>query len=865
MGAAGPSPDGVGAAIIRWRRTARNGGAAPGASPLTLTYGFVPDGTHVGASGVFTDSAGASNLHKRLDLAFGSRAAWTTIIHDAFEAWGTRTGVRFVFEPADDGAPLMPTDEAPGAQGTRADIRIAAKPIDGASSNNLLAFNYFPEIGDMVLDSDNWRFFIRNSAAGYPEFRSLIIHEIGHALGLAHSCPLDRTKVMEAANNPALTEPALDELIRIHAVYGDGHEPDGTRADATPIHPVSGQPLDFAGLSLHESGDVDIFAIEVSDPVAVTVTASPAGGAYLRGVETRSGSCVPQLVDAIRHGDLAVEILAPDDTVVALADDFGPGNAEAIAPIVLDQPGIHLIRVTTSSLVDVQPYTLSVSSEPAVLVVPTDHPTIQDAVRAAIDGFVIEVMPGRYEEIVNLFGKRLRIVAPGGPAMTSIVAPPGSFPEFVVGCVGGEPPGTTIEGFSISTERRGRSEFGLDGGAAVRVFRSDLTIRQCRLHDAHLGVWAERAGVLVESCLIDGIAPTPAAGSVAPDAYRWAAIWSTHSLVSLTNSLVRDNLPGIQAEGAPPLLADLEGAAVVVWDDHGLNLPGSDVRITNSSIIGNEQLSTCTIPPGHGGPVSRPCDFSLGPFRVNAGLAAFPSTWSVTLDSTLLHANVPSMTTTPSRISFSWSWTDGPAILTGTGNGAGDPGLRPDLPWRPRVRSPLVDGGNPSPLIGAIPSDIEGLPRISNGRIDIGCAELDPRAHPYPGSGRGLRLLTGPAGQVDDNPLKTLPGGADLEIVVQDASAAFTGSPLLVAGELAPSWPLAGDPSRAFHLVAPLLLNFLPGSQPFPVMPISGEFRLTLPAGVLTGPAMVRVQAASVTRTANPEWVFTDAHVITVP
>ena len=66
--------------------------------------------------------------------------------------WASISGLEFAFEAADDGAAFI---TSPGIINTRADLRIAAHSIDGQSGPNTLAYNYLPESGDQVIDSDN--------------------------------------------------------------------------------------------------------------------------------------------------------------------------------------------------------------------------------------------------------------------------------------------------------------------------------------------------------------------------------------------------------------------------------------------------------------------------------------------------------------------------------------------------------------------------------------------------------------------------------------------------------------------------------------------------------------------------------------
>ena len=59
------------------------------------------------------------------------------------------------------------------------DMRMAGHPIDGNSG--ILAFNYFPNTGDMVIDtSDN---FFATTTSNSLRLRNVLAHEHGHGLG----------------------------------------------------------------------------------------------------------------------------------------------------------------------------------------------------------------------------------------------------------------------------------------------------------------------------------------------------------------------------------------------------------------------------------------------------------------------------------------------------------------------------------------------------------------------------------------------------------------------------------------------------------------------------------------------------------
>jgi len=96
--------------------------------------------------------------------------------------------------PNDDGNPISNVGSAyPGSLGVRGDVRIGGHLIDGNS--NILSYNYFPNNGDMVIDTaDN---FYENLTGNSLGLRNVLAHEHGHGLGFEHVCLINQTKLME--------------------------------------------------------------------------------------------------------------------------------------------------------------------------------------------------------------------------------------------------------------------------------------------------------------------------------------------------------------------------------------------------------------------------------------------------------------------------------------------------------------------------------------------------------------------------------------------------------------------------------------------------------------------------------------------
>jgi hypothetical protein len=137
----------------RWTTTATNGSGIQIRTPITLTYSFVPDGTEIPAAGsVAGSTTGPSSLFADMNAAYagvGGEATWKANFAAAFNRIGDLTGINYV-EVSDDGSAFASASgtNAPGF--VRGDIRISMRPFAG--SGGVLAYNFFPNNSDMVID-----------------------------------------------------------------------------------------------------------------------------------------------------------------------------------------------------------------------------------------------------------------------------------------------------------------------------------------------------------------------------------------------------------------------------------------------------------------------------------------------------------------------------------------------------------------------------------------------------------------------------------------------------------------------------------------------------------------------------------------
>jgi hypothetical protein len=352
----------------RWSSTATNGGGLGQGDLTTLTWSYVPDGTAIGNGGCGVPDQGTftSDFIAFFNGIYGppttpgdfTTAPWHNVFINMFNSWSTVSGLIFVYEPNDDGVTVV--TGGGGIVGTRGDMRISGHRLDGNSG--VLACNYFPNNGDMIIDTAD-SFFGNNPGTGTI---NVLTHEIGHGIGIAHVCPANQTKLMEPFISFAFQGPQEDDILAANRHYGD---PDGGNDSpvAATFLGANANPTSYSKSqsSIDDNGDTDYFSFTVSESTTLSGTPTPTGTTYLNGVQNPNGSCsAGTSFSASTVADVMLEILGPGGvTVLATANANGAGTAETVSGVSLPAAGTYFVRISQQGVAidDVQMYDLNLN------------------------------------------------------------------------------------------------------------------------------------------------------------------------------------------------------------------------------------------------------------------------------------------------------------------------------------------------------------------------------------------------------------------------------------------------------------------------------------------------------------------------
>ncbi|MGV6814149.1 MAG: matrixin family metalloprotease [Phycisphaerales bacterium] len=327
----------------RWSRTAIDGNGLGQGDPTNITYSFAPDGSFIPNSGL---GSGNSTLFQWLDGRYGNTATWQALFHQVFDRWEELTGITYTWEQNDDGRNMS---SSAGVVGVRGDVRIFAFNYPADGNGGVLAYNFFPNDGDMALDAFDT--FYNSTTNNSRRLRNVVAHEHGHGLGMAHVCPANSTKLMEPFVSTSYDGPQLDDILNGQRFYGDPNEPNQTLATATDLGTFGNSGIaNILEASIDDNSDTDFYKITLTDRAKITMSVAPNAGQYQQGPQTSSCNSGTNTNYNTMH-DLTIDLFKSTDliTPVASADATGLGGTETVVFDSEVSSGVYYAIVGTAS------------------------------------------------------------------------------------------------------------------------------------------------------------------------------------------------------------------------------------------------------------------------------------------------------------------------------------------------------------------------------------------------------------------------------------------------------------------------------------------------------------------------------------
>ena len=345
------------------------GGPSPEeGDPATISWGIVPDGTEIQDANFIPGNIQTSNLIAHLDGIYGgggtaivANKPWFPLIERVYDMWADETGLTFVYEPMDDGLRVTLDDPvARGIAGVRPDMRVSGTALDG--DFGLLGYNFFPDTdafaggpnnrlggesgidGDMVLDTNDifLEFFADGINGENRALTNLYAHEMGHGIGMAHSLPVNNTKLMEPSIGLGFLGPQEEDLLTAHTLYGDRFEPSDQLAEAHDLGAIRNETIAVSGLSIHANNDVDLIRFETVLATELSVDITPTGSVY--DVGDQLGLEPVTTVDRRASLDLSFRVLDSTGAEVTSVSGTPAGQIERLRGLAIE-PGVYFIEV----------------------------------------------------------------------------------------------------------------------------------------------------------------------------------------------------------------------------------------------------------------------------------------------------------------------------------------------------------------------------------------------------------------------------------------------------------------------------------------------------------------------------------------
>ena len=225
----------------------------------------------------------------------------------------------------------------------------------------------------------------------------------------------------------------------------------------------------------------------------------------------------------------------------------------------------------------------------AVIHVPGDYPTIQEAIQHAANGDIVEAAAGTYKENIDFLGKAVTVRGVKGPYHTVL---DGSAGGSVVTFANSEGNGSVLEGFRLSGGT-GTEVFSILEGGGIYCLGASPVLRnlviQGNTADQGGGLYAENGTPVIEDVVVEGNHAQGVGGGML----------FFHGGAELTACRVQGNSVdmadggGIYAYGADLVLAQcfVSGNTSAFWGGGIAALFGTDLTLKNTVVTGNTAQS----------------------------------------------------------------------------------------------------------------------------------------------------------------------------------------------------------------------------------------------------------------------------------
>ncbi len=299
----------------------------------------------------------------------------------------------------------------------------------------------------------------------------------------------------------------------------------------------------------------------------------------------------------------------------------------------------------------------------AEILVPDDHPTIQDAIAASNVGDQVIVRPGTYVESIDLLGKRITVRSAKGPSVTTI---DGDRAGPVAMFTGTESRSTVLEGFTITG---GRS---MDG-AGLLCMQSSPTIRNNIIVENSAGPYMGFGGGIhcdgAAPLLIDNIVANNSAKSYGGGIYcfYWSfpeivncivagnradndgggIYLSEHCDVNIVNTVVARNTAIERGGGLHCFFSDPTAVNSLFWRNQASE--GPQIWIGSHLYHSSMTISHCDVDAGRDGVfLDAECELDWGPGMIDADpLFAGTDDFHLTYDSPCRNAGTNAVPALP--------------------------------------------------------------------------------------------------------------------------------------------------------------------------------------------------------------------------